>query len=262
MATATAVATATFRFYGELNDFLVPRRRGVAFERRFDDRPAVKDVIEALGVPHSEVDLVVVNGRPVPLAHRIADGDRVSVYPAFRSIELDPADRVGRPIPPGERPRFVLDGHLGRLAAYLRMLGFDTWYRNDAGDDELAAVARAEGRILLTRDRALLRRGTVDRGRFVRSDQPREQLREIVERFELGPLAAPFTRCLRCNGRLVPVSREEVLDRLEPLTRRYYDLFARCPDCEAIYWHGSHRTRMERLVAAVIGPPTPGPRPR
>ncbi len=254
------MATATFRFYGELNDFLAPRRRGVPFERRFDGRPAVKDAIEALGVPHPEVDLVLVNSRPVPLSHRLADGDRVSVYPAFRSIELDPTDRVGPP-PPGE-PRFVLDGHLGRLAAYLRMLGFDTWYRNDVDDNLLAAISRDENRILLTRDRALLRRSAVDRGRFVRSDQPREQLREIVERFGLGPPAAPFTRCIRCNGRLAPVSREEVLDRLQPLTRRYYDLFARCPDCDAIYWHGSHRTRMERLVASVIGPPTPGPRPR
>ncbi len=256
------MARATFRFYGELNDFLPSRRRGIEFDRRFDDRPAVKDAIEALGVPHPELDLVIVNGRPVPLAHRIADGDRVSVYPVFGSIELDPADRVGLPLPPGEPPRFVLDGHLGRLAAYLRMLGFDSWYRNDAGDEDLAAISRDDDRILLTRDRALLRRGSVVRGRFVRSDQPREQLREIVERFGLGPLAAPFTRCLRCNGRLVPVSREEVLDHLQPLTRRYYDLFARCPDCDAIYWHGSHRTRMERLVASVIGPPTPGPRPR
>ena len=245
---------ATFRFFGELNDFLSPARRRVPFEHRFAGRPAVKDTVEGLGVPHPEIDLIVVNGKSVPFEHRLADGDRVSVYTAFHRIDLAEARRVG-PAPLTD-PRLVLDGHLGRLAAYLRMLGFDAWYRNEVDDQVLAAISRDEDRILLTRDRALLRRGVVVRGRFVRSDQPREQLREIVERFDLRARSAPFTRCIRCNEKLESVAREDILDRLQPLTRRYYDVFARCPACAAIFWKGSHHARMQRLVANVLDEPT------
>jgi hypothetical protein len=245
------MASATFRFYGELNDFLPSARRQEAFAHRFGGRPAVKDSIEALGVPHPEVDVIVVNGRAVEFDHRLDDGDSVSVYPAFAEIDVDPGERVGPPVQP--EPRFALDGHLGRLAAYLRMLGFDAWYRNDVADDVLALVSRDEDRILLTRDRALLRRGTIARGRWVRSDAPREQLREVVDRFALAARAAPFTRCIRCNGNLEPVSRAEVIDRLQPLTRRYYDVFARCADCGAVFWRGSHHARMVRLIADVLG---------
>ncbi len=249
------MATATFRFHGELNDFLPAGRRGVRFTHRFSGSPTVKDAIEALGVPHAEVDVVLVDGRPVTFAHRLGDGVAVSVHPAFGATEVAPRDRVG-PAPLDE-PRFVLDGHLGRLAAYLRMLGFDAWYRNDVRDEVLATVSTTENRILLTRDRALLRRGAVVRGRFVRSDQPRQQLREIVERFELRPRIAAFTRCIRCNGRLEPVDRDEVLERLQPLTRRYYDVFARCRSCNSVFWRGSHHARMTRLIETVLGAPSP-----
>ena len=245
------MSRATFRFYGELNDLLPGGLRQASFEHRFAGRPAVKDAIEALGVPHPEVDLIVVNGSPAPFDHRLTDGDRVAVYPASRRLDFATDARVG-PAPLLE-PRFVLDGHLGRLAAYLRMLGFDTWYRSTADDDLLARCSRDEDRILLTRDRALLRRRVIVRGRFVRSDQPRRQLREVVERFELGRAAAPFTRCLRCNTPLESVGRADVLDRLEPLTRRFYRVFARCPACDAIFWQGSHHARMERLIASVLG---------
>ncbi len=245
------MATATFRFYGELNDLLAPARRQQPFAHRFAGRPSVKDTIEALGVPHPEVDVVLVNDRPVSFAYRLADGDRVSVYPAYQSLPIAEADRAGPP--PLDEARFVLDGHLGRLAAHLRMIGFDTWYRNDVADDVLAAVSAEERRILLTRDRALLRRGIVTHGYFVRSDQPREQLREVVDRFRLGQAAKPFSRCIRCNGRLESVGRDEVLERLQPLTRRYYDVFARCSTCDRVFWRGSHHERMERVVASVLG---------
>jgi uncharacterized protein with PIN domain len=251
------MASATFRFYGELNDLLPQARRQVPFAYRFDGRPAVKDTIEAIGVPHPEVDLIVANGRAVGFDHRLGDGDAVSVYPAFARLEVDPEERVGPP--PLREPRFVLDGHLGRLAAYLRMLGFDAWYHNDVADDVLALVSRDEDRILLTRDRALLRRGGITRGRWVRSDAPREQLREVVERFELADRSEPFSRCIRCNGRLESVSRDEVIDRLQPLTRRYYDVFARCADCGAVFWPGSHHARMARLIADVLGGEDPDP---
>jgi len=250
------MASATFRFYGELNDFLPPGKRQVAFAHRFGGSAAVKDSIEAVGVPHPEVDVIVVNGTLVEFDHRLEDGDAVSVYPAFASIDVDPSRRVGPTLQAD--PRFVLDGHLGRLAAYLRMLGFDAWYRTDVADEVLALVSRDEDRILLTRDRALLRRGAITRGRWVRSDAPREQLREVVDRFELAASAVPFTRCIRCNGRLEPISRDEVLDRLQPLTRRYYEVFSRCADCAAVFWRGSHHARMVRLIEGVLGDGNPG----
>jgi uncharacterized protein with PIN domain len=239
---------------GDLGAFLRPAARGVGavtVSRPINGHPAAKDVIEASGVPHPEVAALLVNGRPVDLASRLSDGDEVDVLPwadAAR-LGLPPATP---PVPDDAgAPRFVVDGHLGRLAAYLRMLGFDTWYRSDAADDELAAVAASEARIVLTRDRGLLKRSAVRRGAFVRADRPVEQLVETARRFGLLERATPFGRCIRCNGRLGEVSRAEVLDRLEPLTRRHYRDFRRCDGCGAVYWRGSHHARMSRLIERV-----------
>ena len=248
---AARTSAATFRFYGELNDLLPGERRQVAFQHAFDGTPAVKDAIEALGVPHTEVDAIVVNDAPVDFARRIRDGDRVAVYPPFASIEIDPAARLTPP--PPRPPRFILDTHLGRLAAYLRMLGFDSAYANHADDDTLARRAADEGRILLTRDRGLLRRGAVRLGCLLRSDDPRRQLEEVARRYDLPAHARPFARCIRCNGLIDPVGREEVAARLQPKTLRYYDTFGRCDSCGEVYWKGSHYAHMQRLVERVLG---------
>lgn len=246
------MAVAEFRFYGPLNDLLLPRRRRVTIRRQVADEQTVKDAIEALGVPHPEVELVTANGRPVDFAYRVRDGDRIAVYPAFAALDLGPLSTVGPEATPAERLRFVLDGHLGRLAAYLRALGFDTWYRNHAADDELAERARIDDRVLLTRDRGLLKRSIVRRGYFVRSDRPAEQLAEVVGRFDLGPAARPFGRCLRCNGVLEPVDASAVADRVPPRVRREQREFRRCPDCDGLYWKGSHHARMLRLIEACL----------
>ena len=184
----------------------------------------MKDVIESLGVPHTEVDLILVNGASVGFDYLVRDGDRVSVYPVFESLDITPLVRV-RPQPLRET-RFVLDIHLGKLAVFLRMLGFDSLYRNDYRDDELARISHAEGRILLTRDRGLLKRSLVTHGYLVRSDDPREQLAEVIHRFDLRDAIQPLERCLRCNGELEPVAKEEVADRLPPRTREHYDTFS------------------------------------
>jgi len=252
------MARVTITVHGDLSDFLPSRDRGastdprgVVVQRPFEGHPAVKDLLEATGVPHPEIEAIAVNGAPVGFDHRLSDDDRVDAWPAAEAAEagLTPV----RPASPEDAadPRFVADGHLGRLTAYLRMLGLDTWYRNDADDELLASVAAAERRILLTRDRGLLKRSIVRRGAWLRSDQPLEQLVEVVRRF--GPVDRwrPFGRCLRCNAVLEPVSREEILHRLEPLTRIHYDDFRRCPGCDAVYWKGSHHTRMERLIDRV-----------
>ncbi len=236
----------TLRFYAELNDFLPPYRRQVAFVQPLSGRTSVKDLVEGLGVPHTEVDLILVNGEPVDFAYIVQDGDRISVYPVFESIDISPLTRL-RPRPL-RVPRFVLDVHLGKLAVYLRMLGFDTLYGNDYDDATLARLAADQRRILLTRDRGLLRRSVVTHGYYVRATVPRQQLVEVIRRFDLLGSIAPFRRCMRCNGLLAPVAKQDVIDQLPPRTRRSYDEFYRCRECTRVYWKGSHFLRMQQFI--------------
>jgi uncharacterized protein with PIN domain len=243
------VPRASFRFYAELGDFLPPDLRGVTFVHEFHGRPSVKDVIESLGVPHTEVDLLLADSEPVDFSWHLRDGTRVSVYPVFESIDVAPVTRV-RPAPL-RVVRFVVDGHLGRLARYLRMLGFDVSFRADAPDEELARVAAGERRVLLTRDAGLLKRRLVTHGYRVRESSPRRQLAEVVRRLDLARAIAPFTRCLVCNHLLEPVSKDEILPELPPRVREGQRTFSRCPCCRRIYWPGSHHRRMERLVMEV-----------
>lgn len=243
------MAGASFRFYAELNDFLAPERRAHAFRHEFIDRATVKDMIESFGVPHTEVDLVLANGEPVDFSYVVADGDRISVYPMFEALDIATLTRV-RP-QPLRGPRFVLDTHLGRLAVYLRMMGFDTLYRNDYRDDELARISRQERRILLSRDRGLLKRGAVTHGYCVRETEVRRQLVEVLERFDLAGAARPFRLCLRCNTALEPAAREQVAGRLPPRAAELYHEFLLCPGCGRVYWKGGHYRRMQQFIESI-----------
>jgi uncharacterized protein with PIN domain len=202
---ASLARQCEFRFYEELGDFLAPQLRKRSFVHAFDGTPSVKDRIQSLGVPHTEVDLILVDGRPVPFTHRLEGGERVAVYPMFERFELGEANAL-RPRPLRE-PRFVLDVHLGRLASYLRLLGFDTLYRNDYDDEELLHISCDQHRILLTRDTGLLKRSALTHGAFLHATDPRRQLREACDRFQLDARIAPFTRCARCNGMVEPVAQ-------------------------------------------------------
>lgn len=237
------------RFYQELNDFLPRKRRGVAFPHQVPSRSTIKDVIESLGVPHTEVDLILANGTSVGFDYRVRDGDRVSVYPTFESIDITPIVRL-RPNPLRE-PRFVLDQHLGRLAAYLRLFGFDTLYDPGWDDAELAEIAASQERILLTRDRGLLKRKVVRRGYCPREDQPRRQLVEVMRRFELLPAARPLTRCLACNAPLQPVAPEQVRDLVPQDVLQSQSEFVHCSGCGRAYWRGTHYRRLKALLEAV-----------
>lgn len=243
--------TARFRFYEELNDFLPSARRRVRFPYRFDGSPSVKDAVEAIGVPHSEIDLILVNGESVDFRYHLRDGDDVAVYPVFESLDIGTVTRL-RPEPLRE-PRFILDVHLGRLARYLRMLGFDTLYDNGWDDHEIVRIARDRRRIILTCDVGLLKHGDVTHGYWIRSRISREQLREVIARFDLARKIRPFQRCLVCNGVVKPVPREEVADQLSPRTLAYYDAFHRCESCGRVYWKGSHWERMQRIIEEVTG---------
>jgi uncharacterized protein with PIN domain len=234
------------RAYAELNDFLPPESRGVAVRRPFRSHQTVKDVLEAMGIPHTEVDLILVNGSPRGFGHRPSAGDRIAAYPTFEALDIGPTARL-RPVPLRD-PRFAVDVNLGRLARLLRVLGFDVWWSSDADDATLAEVSLDEQRILLTRDRGLLKRRAITHGLFVHSQHPEEQTLEVIRRLDLGQRLAPLTRCLHCNGELAAVSKDEVIDQLEPLTRQYYEEFSRCVECGRIYWAGSHHARLVGLV--------------
>ncbi len=251
--------TASFRFYAELNDFLPAQQRQTCVTHSFELSASVKDMIEALGVPHTEVDLILVNGVSVDFSYQVQGGDQISVYPVFEAIDISPLVRV-RPRPLREI-RFVLDVHLGRLAIYLRMLGFDTLYQNDYADEELAHISSQEGRILLTRDRGLLKRSVVSHGYCIRTTDSRQQLVEVLRRFDLFGSLTPFSRCLHCNGLLQAVDKAAISDRLPPKTKQYYDEFRRCQNCDRVYWPGSHFQRMQQFIESVllISPPPDEP---
>ena len=225
---------AHFLFLGRLNDFRASDQKERWSQVEFRGRQSIKHLIESLGVPHPETGQVQINGREGSLALITQDEDRVKVYPIQNGCPIE--------------PRFLLDNHLGRLAAYLRMLGFDCLYRNDYQDQELTEIQQGEERILLTRDRRLLMRKAVAHGYCPRSLDSLAQLTEVIQRFDLLPRIAPFHRCLRCNHLLESVPKEAVLHRLEPLTKQYFDEFHICPDCKQIYWKGSHYEQMQEIV--------------
>lgn len=240
------MSTAHFRFYEELNDFLSSVQRKRVIDYRFSGAPAIKDPIEALGIPHTEVDLIVINGRSVDFSRPLRDGDRVAVYPVFESFDITPLVKLrDRPL---RRTAFILDVNLGKLARRLRMLGFDADYANSYNDREVVELSVEQNRIILTRDRRLLFHKAVTHGYWVRAVDPSQQLREVLGRFDLYREIRPFHRCLVCNGVVQAVPKEDVEADLEPLTRRYYNEFFRCCQCRKIYWKGSHYHRMCREV--------------
>ena len=244
--------TAQLQFFGELNDLLPPGRREVSFEEQVDDHASLKHVIESLGIPHTEIGAIVIEGDVVSLASRIPDRSHVQIYPFLYGTNNHsgclPSGPIQPPAPPGE-PRFILDIHLGKLAVYLRILGFDSLYRNDFDDPTLAEMADRLERILLSKDRRLLMRNQVHFGYCVRSQNPALQTLEVVRRYRLNDRIKPLHRCLDCNTTLEPVEKRAIVDRLEPLTRRYYQEFHHCPGCDKLYWKGSHYDRMRDFIS-------------
>lgn len=250
------MVTATFRFYEELNDFLAPSLR-----RRDSACPCaraatVKHMIEALGVPHTEVELILVNGESSTFDRQLCDGDRVSVYPRFEALDISPLLRVRET--PLRNVRFVADAHLGGLASLLRLAGFDTLYDNHIDDRDVEALARHEGRIVLTRDRELLKRSGITHGCYVRTLKPRQQIDEVFRRLDLRRSARPFTLCLACNAPLHTVGKEAVGERAPAGVLARHDRFATCDVCERVFWEGTHWQKMRALVDALMAPPEAG----
>ena len=241
---------AWFRFYEELNEFLPSVKRKQLFSYSFNGNPSVKDAIEALGVPHVEVDLILVNSLSVDFSYKLRNEDSVSVYPVFESFDITPLTHLrGKPL---RDLKFINDVHLGKLAKYLRLCGFDTCYRTDYNDQEIISLASSDKRIILTHDVELLKNKQVTHGYWIRSQHLNEQLKEVFLRFDLKNQIRPFNRCMECNGLLTNVSKKDIQDRLLPKTLEYYHKFKKCSDCDRIYWEGSHYERMKKYIDCII----------
>jgi len=241
---------AAFRFYEELSDFLPLHRRKKTILYGFNGHPAIKDSIEALGVPHTEVDLIIANGESVGFDYQLVHGDRVAVYPVFESFDISPIIKLRNE--PLRRTSFILDVHLGKLARIMRMLGFDVLYRTNYDDAEIIRIALAEHRIILTRDRRMLFNKSITHGHWLHSTNSEEQAREVIERFDLAGRIRRFLRCPVCNGLLRSVDKETILEQLEPLTKKYYTEFYQCHDCLKIYWKGTHYDRIVDKLNAIV----------
>ncbi|WP_031430450.1 Mut7-C RNAse domain-containing protein [Methylomicrobium agile] len=243
-------STAEFRFYEELNDFLRPQQRKQTLIYRFNGHPGIKDPIEVLGVPHTEVDLIVVNGASVGFGYRLKNADRVAVYPVFESFDISPLVRLRAA--PLRATAFIVDVNLGKLTRLLRLFGFDTLFADALDDGEIVAASVERQRIILTRDRRMLYAKAVTHGYWVRAVKPLDQLAEVVKRFDLANQLKPFSRCAACNGLIEPVEKRAVMDLLEPKTRRYYERFYRCPACGKVYWEGSHIDHIRQRFAEYL----------
>ncbi|WP_392530434.1 Mut7-C RNAse domain-containing protein [Nostoc sp. C117] len=244
------MAIAYFYFHAELNHFLPRHQKQVRISHSFAERASIKDMIESLGVPHPEVDFIEVNGEYVNFSYIVCDGDTINVYPSSARDTITPTVSV---IPkPLSIIRFVLDIHLGKLATSLRLLGFDSLYRNDYEDEELAQISYSQERIILTRDKGLLMRSLVRYGYYVRNTNPQQQILEVLQRFDLFKLISPFQRCLRCNGLLEPVDKQSIIEELLENVRAQIDRFQRCQDCDRIYWKGSHYQRLQQFIDGVV----------
>lgn len=240
----------SFRFYEELNDFLAPARRYRDFELPCTDGASLKHVIEAVGVPHTEIELILINGVSVGFAARLQPGDRVAVYPKFESLDIGPLLRL-RP-QPLRITRFVADAHLGGLARLLRMAGFDTLYDNHFDDAEIAQLAADDSRIVLSRDRALLKRRSITHGCYVHALKPLAQLVEILVRLDLTARVQPLSLCLECNAPLQPVAKTQIFDALPPNVRAGKHNFSTCHVCQRIFWEGSHWQHMQQRLAFAV----------
>ncbi|MDT8391692.1 MAG: Mut7-C RNAse domain-containing protein [Lentisphaeria bacterium] len=236
----------SLRFYEELNDFLPPERRKRSFEIPYGEPRSVKDLIEALGVPHTEVDLILVNGESVDFSCKLCDGDRISVYPVFEGMDISPVCRLREK--PLRHPRFVADVHLGKLVRYLRLLGFDCLYDSAWNDPELADISVRDRRVLLTRDRLLLMRSVITHGVYIHSDRPLDQLIQVIRRLDLKSMIRPLARCMTCNGCLIRVEKASVENDVPTRTFRYVDDYRRCVNCQKVYWKGTHWERLQNII--------------
>ncbi len=241
--------TAYIRFYEELNDFLPTSKRKIRFDLNFFGSPSIKDIAESLGVPHTEIDMILVNGKSVNFNYKLKKDDDISVYPVFESLDISKVQRL-RP-KPLRRPKFVLDVHLGTLAKYMRMLGFDVEYQNNNTDSQLIELSFNKKRTILTRDLGILKQKQVTRGYWIRNTMPIMQIEEVINRFDLWAEIDEFSRCIRCNSVLKAIEKEEAIEVIPAKIKNTKHEFYFCRRCRKIYWKGSHYFRMRSFIEKI-----------
>lgn len=229
--------TARFLFHGALNDFIERNKKDQWIDYSFQGTPAVKDAIEAIGIPHVEVAKILVDGMPVAFSHHLCPQNSIEVFP-FGQADVEEIAET----------KFVLDVHLGSLTRALRMLGFNTMYQQENSDKNIANIAANEDLIVLTRDIGLLKHKSIKRGYWLRSQITKGQLAEVINRFRLLQHLQPFSRCIACNGSIEPVEKNKVLHQLPPLTKETFSEFFKCNSCQKVYWKGSHFERMNAFI--------------
>jgi uncharacterized protein with PIN domain/sulfur carrier protein ThiS len=246
------MSKVTLRFYEELNDFLPKHRRKTDFEAPFRGKRSIKDMIESLGVPHTEIDLILVNGKSVDLNYILRDGDRISVYPVFESLNITQVTRLRKV--PLRRTRFIADINLGDIVKYMRVLGFNVFFDPLLTPREIIGISNAENRIILTRSRKLLKFKEVSYGIFLRPGTAPEQIKRIIEYLDIKDNIKLFSRCLVCNTPLKSVSKEKILNKIPPKTKEFCDEYVCCPSCDKIYWKGTHFKNMKKVVRQILDP--------
>ncbi|MCB1984257.1 MAG: Mut7-C ubiquitin/RNAse domain-containing protein [Burkholderiales bacterium] len=245
---------AHLHFHADLKDFIVPLERHKIIVHDFNRKASIKDVIESYNVPHTEIDLILVNDISVGFDYIVQNGDDIHVHPLYPRSQKFRARPILHLSPPiSGKPKFIIDVNLGRLARYMRLLGFDCLYCNHFDDKTIAEISSKTQRIVLTRDRKLLKRKVITYGYFVRAEFPKIQVKEVLIKFNLHPLIKPLTRCTYCNGKLIQTEKRYIEHRLPPLTKKHYDKFLTCSDCDQIYWQGSHSSRVEKLIKEFSG---------
>jgi len=240
--------TAKFRFHDELNDFLKSHRKN-SFDFNFEGNPSVKDIIESFGIPHVEVDVIIANSVSVLFNYNLKDGDDISVHPSIKNINSHDIIHLKEIL--NGVPIFIVDIQLGKLARYLRMLGFDALYDNKYDSKDVVKISREQNRTILTRNIFLLKNSAVTKGYWIRSQDPHQQVLQVMRFSELAQHIKLFYRCMECNGILKNIDKELIKDRLLPNTLKYFDEFHICSDCNNIYWKGSHFKKMDSLVGKI-----------
>lgn len=238
------------RFYEELNDFLPPEKRKTQFIHTVAQKTSIKDLIESLGIPHTEIEVILVNGISVDFNYLVQDKDFISVYPVFEAFDL--SEIIQLHPEPLRKPRFILDVHLGKLAKYLRLLGFDVVYANNLTDEFIIQCSIKEHRIVLTRDIGILKNKRITHGHWIHHTNPQQQIDEVLHQFQLGKQCHPFTRCLSCNGKLKKIEKTKIIADIPKLAQKYYKTFMQCRSCKKIYWEGSHYTKLKTWIEKIL----------
>lgn len=237
------------RFYEELNDFLPGEKRKIRFQHQFFGNPSIKDLIGSLGVPHTEIDLILVNGKSVDFSYIVQDKDDISVYPIFQSFDISSIQQL-REISLNQQLKsiynikFIVDCHLGNLAKYMRLLGIDTFYKNNIQEKEIINIAINDQRIILTKNKNLLKRNEIINGYWMRNENVESQIKEVIQRFKLQKEIKYFSRCLICNSKLKFIEKEKIINRIPSRVKEWCNEFYYCENCDKIYWKGSHYNKM------------------